>query len=236
MSILAEKARSFRTRLADSLLPQDCLLCASGAGGELLCPACLADLPQLTETRCPRCALPSTHSETCGRCQRHPPHFDTMIAAFPYSFPLDRMIQKLKYGHQLALARWFGERLVAACPNLTGDLIIPMPLHDRRLAERGFNQALEICRPLARHLGIAIDHAACTRLRETLPQEGLSLRERRRNLKNAFACSADLSGRHVVLVDDVVTTGASVDECARTLRLHGAAQITVLAIARTLLE
>jgi ComF family protein len=236
MSILAEKVRTFRTRLADTLLPQDCLLCASGAGGELLCPACLADLPQLPETRCPRCALPSTRSETCGRCQRHPPHFDTMIAAFPYSFPLDRMIQKLKYGHQLALARWFGEQLVAACPNLTGDLIIPMPLHDRRLAERGFNQALEICRPLARHHGITIDHAACMRFRETLPQEGLSLRERRRNLKNAFACSADLSGRHVVLVDDVVTTGASVDECARTLRLHGAAHITVVAIARTLLE
>ena len=235
MSILAEKAQSLRTWLTDTLLPQDCLLCASPAGGKLLCPACLTDLPRLSAARCPRCALPSPQSEICGRCQRHPAHFDALIALYPYAFPIDRMVQKLKYGHQLALADWFGHELGAACKTLKADLIIPMPLHARRLAERGFNQAMEIARPLSRITGIPIYSLLCQRQRETSPQEGLSLRERRRNLKDAFACSGDLDGRHVALVDDVVTTGASVDECARTLRLHGAGGVTVVAVARTLL-
>ncbi|MDQ5879895.1 MAG: hypothetical protein QG638_2632 [Pseudomonadota bacterium] len=235
MSILAEKAQSLRTWLTDTLLPQDCLLCASLAGGNLLCPACLTDLPRLAATCCPRCALLSPQSEICGRCQRHPAHFDALIALYPYAFPIDRMVQKLKYGHQLALADWFGEQLGDTCRELNADLIIPMPLHAKRLRERGFNQAMEIARPLGRITGIPVSVSFCERQRETSPQEGLSLRERRRNLKDAFACSGDLDGRHVALVDDVVTTGASVDECARTLRLHGAGSVTVVAVARTLL-
>lgn len=251
MSILAEMirraarhARSFRGQLStslvrpllDTLLPQDCLLCASPAGSQLICPACVADLPTLPTPACPRCALPSPQGEICGRCQRHPPHFDRLIALYPYSFPLDRMIQRLKYGHQLALAAWFGEQLAATARNLDFDLIVPMPLHPARLTERGFNQAMEICRPLAHATNLPIDSSCCQRIRPTSPQEGLSLLARRRNLKNAFACNTDLGGRHILLVDDVVTTGASVNECARTLRLHGAAEITVLTVARTLLQ
>ena len=109
-----------------------------------------------------------------------------------------------------------------------------MPLHPSRMAERGFNQAMEICRPLAQARKLSIDDTCCVRTRPTTPQEGLTLLERRRNMKNAFACNRDLSGQHILLVDDVVTTGASVSECARTLQLHGAAQITIIAVARTL--
>lgn len=238
MSILAEMsglARSFRHRLTDALLPQDCLLCAGAAGSQLLCPACAADLPRMAHPACPRCALPSPQGDVCGRCQRHPPHFDRLIALYPYSFPLDRMIQHLKYGHQLALADWFGQQLATVCADHAFDLIVPMPLHASRLAERGFNQAMEICRPLTRLGNRPIDNNCCERVRPTAPQEGLTLRERRRNLKNAFACNTDLGGRHILLVDDVVTTGASASECARTLRLHGATQVTVAAVARTLL-
>jgi ComF family protein len=238
MSILAEMsglAGGFRKSLLTALLPQDCLLCASPSGNTLLCPACVAELPRLPQPACPRCALPSPQGETCGRCQRHPPHYDRLIACHPYSFPVDRLIQRLKYGHQLALAAWFGEQLAARCATLSFDRIVPMPLHPARLAERGFNQATEISRALASLRALDIDNRFCERVRTTKPQEGLTLRERRRNLQNAFACNTDLSGQHVLLVDDVVTTGASINECARTLRLHGAAEITVLAVARTLL-
>lgn len=236
MSILAEKLRRGWQGLLDSVLPQDCLLCGTPASTDLLCTACSEELPRLPELRCPRCALPTARGETCGRCQRHAPHFDRLIASYPYAFPLDRMLQRLKYGHQLALAGWFGQRLDASVAGIEADLIVPMPLHPSRMRERGFNQAIEIARPLARRCGLPLATDICTRPRETSPQEGLTLLQRHRNLKNAFACSVDLSGKRILLIDDVVTTGATVGECARTLRLHGAAEIVVAAVARTLLD
>ena len=240
MSILAEKLAQAGRRLLDALLPQDCLLCAAPSEDDLLCPACRADLPQLATPACPRCALPTAGGEVCGRCLRHPPHFDRLIAAFPYAFQIDRMLQQFKYGHQLALAGWFGEQLATivaddAC-GLAADLVVPMPLHPSRMRERGFNQALEIARHLQESGGARLATTLCERIRETAPQEGLSLLQRRRNLRNAFICREDLHGRRILLVDDVVTTGASINECARTLRLHGAAAVTVLAVARTLLD
>lgn len=234
MSILAEKCSRFGGKLLDALLPQECLLCSAASGSALLCEDCLRELPRLPQPLCPRCGVPSPTGEICGRCQRHPPHFDALVAALPYAFPIDRMLQHFKYGHQLSLAAWFGERLAATAAMLQADLIIPLPLHPRRMAERGFNQASEIARPLARRLQLPLDTDICARTRETAPQEGLTLLQRRRNLRNAFACCSDLSGRRILLVDDVVTTGASVGECARTLKLHGAAHVTVAAAARTL--
>lgn len=234
MSILAEKLRNAGRYLLDAALPQDCLLCAAPAGSDLLCRACAAELPRMPASQCPRCAQPTAGGETCGQCLRHPPRFDALVAAFPYAFPVDRMLQQLKYGHQLALAAWFAERLGAVTEGLAADMIVPLPLHPLRLRERGFNQALEIARPLVRRLGIPLRTDVCLRQRATEPQEGLSLLQRRRNLRQAFACRADLAGLRVLLIDDVVTTGASVGECARTLKLHGAAQVTVATVARTL--
>ena len=144
------------------------------------------------------------------------------------------MIQHLKYAHQLALADWFGRQLADACRHTGAELVIPLPLHPRRLAERGFNQSVEIARSLAETLGITFDAHCCARLRDTPTQAGLTLRQRRRNVLNAFACRRDMSGRHILLVDDVVTTGSTVGECARTLRLHGAATISIATVARTL--
>lgn len=237
MSILAEKLRGLRCRLLDTLLPQDCLLCAAASGNELLCPSCSGEQPRLPENRCPCCSQPTpAGSATCGRCQTQAPHFDALRALHPYAFPVDRMIQQLKYGHQLAIATHFGEALAPLCRDIGADLIIPMPLHPKRLAERGFNQALEIARPLARRCGIPIDARSCVRERPTSPQEGLSLAERQRNLRHAFGCHASFNGQHILLVDDVATTGASADECARTLKLHGAARVTVAVVARTLLD
>ena len=134
MSILAEKTAAFRQRVIDTLLPQDCLLCCAPSGSALLCADCAADPPHLPASRCPRCAPPAPGNEVCGRCQRHPPQFDALRALHPSRFPVDRLIQRLKYGHQLAIARHVGGALAAACGDLQADLIVPMPLHPLRLA------------------------------------------------------------------------------------------------------
>ena len=219
--------------LASGLLPQDCLLCGDYVGDALLCGFCRQDFPCLPAARCPRCALPSPQAEVCGRCQRQPPAFDRVLACAPYVSPVDRMIQRLKYAHQLALADWFGDQLAVVCQGLQVDWIVPLPLHPRRLAERGFNQSVEIARRLGRHLQCPVSVDMCQRIRDTVPQTHLALSARRRNVRHAFVCDRALHGEHILLVDDVVTSGATVDECARVLRLHGAARVDVAAVART---
>lgn len=220
-------------RIAHLALAQDCLLCGASAD-EMLCPACAADLPRLTEPCCPRCALPNATGETCGRCLKKPPHFDATLAAYRYDFPADKLIQSFKYGHRLALGSYFGRQLAVLGATLAADLIMPLPLHDERLRQRGFNQALELARTLASARHLPIDASSCRRTRNTPAQAGLPFRERIKNLRHAFACSADLSGKHIIVVDDVMTTGASLDEFARTLKLHGAAEVTALVLARAL--
>jgi ComF family protein len=215
-------------------LAQDCLLCAAASLDDILCPACAADLPRQCIPCCPCCALPSATGEICGRCLHSPPHFDATLAAYRYDFPVDKLIQSFKYAHRLALGDYFGRQLAQLAAPLAADLIVPLPLHDARLRQRGFNQALELARPLARARRLPIDATSCRRVRDTPAQAGLAWRERTRNLRHAFACSTDLSGARIILIDDVMTTGASLDECARTLKLHGAATVTALVLARAL--
>lgn len=220
----------------DAVLAQDCLLCGDAAGAALLCADCRAALPALPAACCPRCALPTPFGETCGRCLAQPPHVDAALAALPYAFPIDALIQSFKYGHRLAPGRYFGELLAQTAAALGGDidLIVPLPLHDARLRERGFNQALELARPLARARRWPLDATSCTRTRPTATQAALALADRQRNVRNAFHCARDLSGRRIVVVDDVMTSGASLDEFARTLKLHGAAHVSALVVARAL--
>jgi len=216
------------------LLAQDCLLCAAASGNEILCKACANDLPRLQKPHCPRCALPTPNGETCGRCLAKPPHYDATLAVYSYDFPLDKLVQSFKYGHRLALGAYFGQQLAALAGNLAADLIIPLPLHPLRLRERGFNQALELARPLGRTLNLPIDSASCSRTRNTPAQANLAWRERTKNIRGAFHCATDFTGKRIILVDDVMTTGASLDECARTLKLHGAVEVTLLVVARAL--
>lgn len=238
MSILAQAVRDSLRRWGSSLgvalLPGSCLLCAADSAGELLCAACRADLPQLPAACCPVCALPDALGEVCGSCLKAPPHFSRTDAAWRYAFPVDRLVQALKYGHRLAVADYCGRSLAARVPAAAYDLILPMPLHPERLRERGFNQAGEIARCLARRLALPVEHAALQRRRPTARQAALPLAERRRNVRGAFECLADFSGRRLLLVDDVMTSGASADECARMLRLHGAATVGVAVVARAL--
>jgi len=216
---------------AQAWIGQDCVLCGTQGGPDLLCAACLAELPALPE-HCPQCALPSPGGAPCGSCLNHPPRFDATLALWRYEFPCDRLVQALKYRGRLALAGFFARRLAALLPPKV-DLIVPMPLHPRRLAERGFNQALEIARGLARHLGRPIEPRGVLRVKDTLPQTQLPYEERAKNVRRAFLCKLDLSGARVAVVDDVMTTGATLNEFARALKRAGATRVENLVIART---
>ena len=221
--------------LLTALLPQDCLLCASPAGRRQLCAACSAKLPRLSAELCPVCALPSLGAGICGACQAHKPYFDATVAAFQYAFPVDRLVQALKYRHHLTLAAWFAEAMLERGPPPgRHDLLLALPLAHSRLAERGYNQALEIARPLARELGLPLATAACKRAKDGPPQASLPWAERQKNVRGVFECCQDLRGKSVIVVDDVMTTGATLNEFARTLKKHGAVRVTNWVVARAL--
>ncbi|WP_153145583.1 ComF family protein [Dechloromonas sp. H13] len=234
MSILPQSLRHALNRIAERILPGTCLLCAADSSGALLCAECETDLPIPPDATCPQCGVETTLGERCGACLKDPPAFNRTIALFRYEFPVDRLIQALKYGHQLPLANWFGQGLSEKIVATEHDLLLPLPLHPSRLASRGFNQAVEIARTISRlrNIPISVDHL--TRIRATSPQAALPLKERPRNVRGAFECSADLGGRRVLLVDDVMTSGSTLRECARILKMHGAAEVTLAIAARAL--
>jgi ComF family protein len=179
--------------------------------------------------------MPTPAGEVCGACLGHPPAFDRTFAALAYAFPVDRMIPRLKYHGRLAIAPLLAAclaRQVAAAPR--PDRIVAMPLHAQRIRERGFNHASEVARGVAQRLGVPLDHAACRRVRDTPPQMGLKHDARRRNVRGAFECSTDVRGRHIAVIDDVMTTGTSLDELAAALKRAGAREVSCWVAARTL--
>lgn len=227
------------TRWLQSLLfPLHCRLCDAPVGTGLnLCSACRAELPWLG-AHCTSCAcpLPDAHPDThCGRCQRRPPAFDTTTALFHYRPPVDHLIKRLKFSHELGLslllagllAQRLGDRR-APLP----ELLVPVPLHRTRLQARGFNQATELARHLGRTLGIRHDPQLCTRHRNTRPQSLLPATARRLNLRNAFSLTRMLPAAHVAIVDDVMTSGHTSDELARTLKRAGAEHVEIWVVAR----
>ncbi|WP_323004445.1 ComF family protein [Denitromonas sp.] len=209
-----------------------CVLCASVRDPDGLCAGCRRDLP-LCLSACPRCALPDTEGAICGRCLKQPPAFDATTALYRYDYPLDRLVHRLKYGADFAVAHAFAACALRAMPRPAVDLVVPVPLHAERLAERGFNQSLEIARPLARVWQCELATRQVGRTRATQDQVGLPWRERKKNLRNAFSCGVRLDGAHVLLVDDVMTTGATLDALAQCLRGAGAAAVSNLVVART---
>lgn len=214
---------------------QPCLLCATRSHAGLLCPDCSADLPRLPAERCPSCAAPTPGGAVCGACLKRPPAFDRTEAVFRYAFPADVLIHQLKYSGQIVIADFLAANLAETLAGLERpDLILAMPLHPRRLRERGYNQAALLAGHLARRLGVEFDPAACRRERDTPPQVDLPVKARRKNMKGAFACDADLTGRRVALVDDVMTSGASLDELARVVKRAGAVEVSAWVVARTL--
>lgn len=213
-----------------------------------LCRGCLTDLPGLAPC-CGRCALPlPAHVPDglhCGACQRRAPPYDQAVAVFRYEGAVRWLIHEFKFRHRLALGRLLGHLLAdtarwQAAASLP-DLLLPVPLHPARLRERGYNQALEVARVAASQLGIGIDPNGIERVVATVPQLSLARAQRLVNVRGAFrlrrvphgARDPRLAGRHLAIVDDVVTTGATVGELARLLRRAGAARVDVWAIART---
>jgi ComF family protein len=230
----AGESMNFLSQFPQAWTGRDCELCGAPGGRDFVCAGCAADLPPLGE-HCPRCALPNPAGAVCGACLRRAPHFDATFALWRYEFPCDRLVQSLKFRARLALAGSFGDRL-ALRSQARADLVLPMPLHPRRLAARGFNQALEIARSLARRCGIALEARGVRRVKDTAPQTGLPYDRRAKNVRGAFACDLDLAGKAVVVVDDVMTTGATLDELARVLKRAGAARVENRVVARTVLR
>ncbi len=225
------------TNFIQSWFAQDCLLCGAASGAHLVCAACHDGLPRHASA-CPVCAAPSAApgiAEVCGECLQHPPSFDRTTAALHYTFPVDKLIQSYKYHHQLALARLFGALLrdsVREQPR--PDSILPMPLHPMRLRERGFNQAHEIAKHLSKELHLPLTPQLARRVVNTASQATLDWDARKKNMQGAFACDENLKGQHIALVDDVMTSGATLNAAAKVLKRAGAAQVSLWVVARAL--
>lgn len=224
-------------RLGELLFGGTCFLCRGGASG-LLCAECDASLPALAGERCPRCALASFRGAPCGRCLAEPPAFDATLAALEYRFPCDALVTALKFDGVLALAPLLAGRLAArvrdgATADDRPDCVVPVPLGARRLAARGFNPAAEIARGVAAAAGIRLALDACVRTRDAPAQAGLALRERRANVRGAFEAPRLLAGARIAVVDDVMTSGATLEEVARALKRAGAARVVNWVVART---
>ena len=229
---------NWKTSLQSWLFPAHCRLCLARTGTAMpLCAGCHADLPW-PGASCTQCAGPlggALSAGRCGRCQRQPPAYGTTTAVLRYRPPADYLIQRLKFAGELALAPLLAgllaARLAGRSPPLP-ELLIPVPLHGSRLRERGFNQATEIARVLGRKLHIPVNHRLCRRIRKTETQSLLPVKVRHWNVRNAFAMPGQAPARHVAIVDDVMTTGHTVNELARVLKNSGIELVEVWVIAR----
>ncbi len=226
------------SRLLRVLYPANCVLChAPGRDADTgLCPGCLTDLPR-NRTACRRCAIPIGLGHTlCARCRRQPPAFDATIAPWLYQGSMIHLIHRLKHLGQQPYARLLGRLLaeqLAAQPTPRPELILPVPAHRLGLRERGFNQAVEIARALSRANGMPMRTDLLKKTRATAHQSTLTREQRLKNLRSAFSLRDEIPARHVVLLDDVITTGATTQELAKLLKRHGIERVDVWALART---
>ncbi len=222
--------------LHTSVFPPVCLLCGGRGHAVDLCAECRAEFPWL-RCSCPRCGTPLPSSTLCDPCQRSVPFYDRIFTAFVYEPPIDALIVGLKFRDRIAHARLLGELLADALATRTvplPDLILPVPLHHTRLRKRGYNQALELTRPVAQRLGMPVDSTVCHRVRATRPQSTLEAEQRRSNVRDAFFITKNskVAGRRIAILDDVVTTGHTVNELARVLYQAGARGVEVWGVAK----
>jgi ComF family protein len=216
-------------------LPQDCLLCAARAHTQPVCDACAHALPRHDAPACPQCALATAGARRCGECLSYRPSFDATIAAFDYAFPMDILVHQIKYHSNLALVNFVADGLFnKLSQHEKPDMLLAMPLHSTRLQSRGFNQSVEIAKSLARRWNVPLELHGYQRTRDTKEQASLKWKERQANVRGAFACELDLRGKHVAVVDDVMTTGATLNEFAAMLKKSGAEKVSSYVVARTL--
>lgn len=221
----------------DQLLPGRCVVCGLAAVPPGICPGCRQGLPWV-EQGCPVCGLPLPGADpvACGRCLRQPPPFDAVASAFWYEFPIRELIHRYKFQRDMAAggvlaALWAGR--IAPPPRCSPDYLVPVPLHGWRLLRRGFNQAHDLARLIGRATGVPLLPHGLQRSRRTPQQAGLGAAQRRRNLHGAFRWRGRaLQGEKLALVDDVMTTGATLRECASTLKRAGAGRVEAWVLAR----
>lgn len=224
--------------IQNDLYPHACVLCGRATGTEReLCCACERDLPWNRDA-CRQCAAPLAEagaSQLCGQCLRQPPVWQSAASPLRYAWPLDQLIKQFKFHADLATGSLLGHLLatfLAAVGGVPPDYLIPVPLHPARLRARGFNQALELAHPVSRRLRIPLGLGVCRRIRPTEVQSRLDAAARRRNLQGAFEVIHPVSGLNLAILDDVVTTGATVSALAQTLLAADAARVQVWSLAR----
>ncbi|KWH60397.1 ComF family protein [Burkholderia anthina] len=251
MRVVLSQVRTLVVRVAAVTLPNRCALCGN-LSHTVICGACDAAYWNEARLRCDVCALPLGAGQArspaggrtgraaayrCEACRTAPPPFDATLALADYRAPLDGLARGLKFHARLALGGEFAARLARLVDDTRGasgfDLVAPVPLSHRRLVARGYNQAWAIARPLARRLGVPADAALLARVADTAPQSRLDRRARHDNVMAAFAVAGSVAGRHVALVDDVMTSGATLAAAAQALKAAGAVRVTNLVALRT---
>lgn len=232
----------------DTLFPPLCHVCRSFIPGPAemhLCAACRDRISPIPPPLCPVCGLPFAAEEgidhPCGPCLTAPPPFDGARAAARFDGPVRELIHRFKFGGKPHLARPLGllaaHSLAGFIPAVTAECILPVPLHGKRLRQRGFNQSQLLGHALAQQWRIPLSVHNLRRIRWTEPQIGLSAPDRERNVRGAFSVTrpGKIAGKRVLLVDDVYTTGSTVSECSRVLKRAGAQDVWVITVARALL-
>lgn len=235
----------------DWLYPPRCRACAGriyGRDGEYFCRACWGKIEIIDHPLCKICGRPFPDAggddHDCGVCLARPPQFSQARSWARYprqeleDHPLRQAVQRFKYGRKVSLGKPLGRIMARGCREFLAawqaDLILPVPLHPRRLRWRGFNQSVLLARQVGRAYGIPVDPLLLRRIKETPPQTQLSEEERRRNVRGAFALAPgrSIENKNILLIDDVYTSGATVNECSRTLKKNGAKDVYVLTLAR----
>jgi ComF family protein len=233
--------------LLDILFPPICHLCKvfiPDAGDVHLCPRCLEQVTSICSPHCSVCGIPFATEDgidhICGPCLAHAPSYHAARAAFVFAGPVQDLIHRFKYSHKTHLHRplalMTARHLAAFAAGTAAELIVPVPLHKKRLRWRGYNQAVLLAAVLAKEWRLPVARSALQRTRWTEPQINLAADERQQNVKGAFAVvdPRAVLGRRIILVDDVFTTGSTVEECAKTLKKAGAAEVSIVTVARAL--
>ncbi|MFO0733057.1 MAG: ComF family protein [Nitrospiraceae bacterium] len=229
------------------LFPVTCDACGEPLGGDpvpFFCHDCWSLIRPFEGPSCPRCHKPFASASSlvmsptheCRQCRTSPPAYSQAWAPYPYCPPLQEAIALFKFRGKVGLAGALGRLLIEALPpTLVGDLVIPVPLHPDRLRNREFNQSLLLADRIATHLALPLDYRSLVRIRDTAPQTTLTRTARLQNMRSAFAVPkpSRISGKRILLVDDVLTTGTTANACAKVLLKAGAADVTLLALARS---
>jgi ComF family protein len=226
-------------KIISKLIPSFCIFCGCKTNhSNQCCKQCEADLPWVI-CACRQCGakLSANNNLICGNCLTTKHAFDETIVLFRYEGTIPKIINALKFGGKLIyaemLGNWISKSLLIHSSLEMPDLIIPVPLHKKRLSDRGFNQALEIAKYVSKKLNIKINYTDCIRTKNTKAQAQLSECERLKNVKNAFSINKNLKAKHIAILDDVITTGQTVEELSLELKKHGVEKITVIACAKT---